>query len=360
MKKLFTILIIFSVSVCGYAQDSKPLVPKVFGLLKTGFQADTETGNFNFSVNNARVGLVGLRNAASGTFKYQVQLELNSEGKISLLDAFAAYSVGDFEVSLGQHQYRFSTELNRGPRLNYFGSSSFLGTYIGSYYKPADAADTQSKPLCKSLGSRDIGLLFKYNNKTNVPINLMAGVVSGNGINTSVWHNNVNFVARAWLDCNTVLGGFGAAINYYTGKTPLGNGITMAGVELRYIKDRWIVEGEYASRWLNLSGVNDRLDLAAVHAIYRQPVEWGVIKFIAPMARWDYGHNITIMSSATELAKFDAQRATGGITLGFAKQLLDCELRLNYEQYFIADRPAAIADNPLFHNKFIVELYIAF
>lgn len=360
MKKIFALLMTLSVTSAAFAQDGSTLVPKVFGLLKTGFETDTETGDFRFSVNNARVGLVGLRNVSNSIFKYQIQLELNAEGKINLLDAYAAFATGDFEISLGQQQHRFSTELSRGPKLNYFGSSSFLGTYIASCYQPAIASDSQSKPSYKNLSSRDLGLMVRYNNKTKVPVNIVAGLVSGNGINTSVWRNNINFVARAWLDCNTVLGGFGAAANFYTGKTPFGSKITMAGGELRYIKNRWIVEGEYASRWLYLNGGPDRLDLATVHAIYRQPVQWGVIKFIAPMARWDYGHNITVLSPESVLTKFDAQRATGGITLGFAKQLLDCELRLNYEQYFIADRPAAIIDNPQFHNKFIVEFYLAF
>ena len=55
----------------------------------------------------------------------------------------------------------------------------------------------------------------------------------------------------------------------------------MAGGELRYMKERWIIEGEYASRWLGTASGTDRLDLAAVHAIYRQPVrQWGPVKFM--------------------------------------------------------------------------------
>lgn len=360
MKKIFALLITLSASIAGYAQDGSSLIPKVSGLLKTGFEIDTETGDFSFNVKNARVGLSGLRKISSSSFRYQFQVELNADGKISLLDAYAAFATGDFEISLGQQQYRFGTELNRGPKLNYFSNSSFLGTYIASCYKNANPSDPQSKPLYKNLSARDLGLMVKYNNKTKVPINIIAGLVSGNGINTMVWRNNINFVARAWLDCNTVLGGFGAALNYYTGKTPFGNGMTMAGGELRYMKNRWVVEGEYASRWIYLSEGVDRLDMAAIHAIYRHPVEWGIIEFVSPMARWDYGHNMTVLSPDATLTKFDAQRATAGVTFGFAKKLLDCELRLNYEQYFIADRPAAIADNPQFHNKFIVEFYLAF
>ncbi|MBP6423455.1 MAG: hypothetical protein KA266_03070, partial [Tidjanibacter sp.] len=264
---------------------------------------------------------------------------------------------GAFEVSLGQQLYHFGTELSRGPGKNYFASSSFLTTYVGSYYTERN---DKISAAAGNLGARDIGILFTYKGTEQFPVGILAGLVNGYGINNMAWHRNVNFVARLWIDPGQIVDGFGIAGNYYTGKTPLGNDITMAGGELRYMKERWIIEGEYASRWLGTASGTDRLDLAAVHAIYRQPVrQWGPVKFIAPMIRWDYGRNIALLDQS-DILHLNAQRITGGLTIGFVKKLLQCELRLNYEHYLIDRRPAAIEANPAFHNKFIAEFFLAF
>ena len=65
----------------------------------------------------------------------------------------------------------------------------------------------------------------------------------------------------------------------------------------------------------------------------------GPVKFIAPMIRWDYGRNIALLDQS-DILHLNAQRITGGLTIGFAKKLLQCELRLNYEHYLIDRRPA--------------------
>ena len=339
------------------AQEAKPFAPKLFGVLKTRFETDTQTGDLRFNINNARLGVIGEAGGTAGLFRYQFQADLNSEGKLSILDTYVAFASGAFEVSLGQQLYHFGTELSRGPGKNYFASSSFLTTYVGSYYTERN---DKISAAAGNLGARDIGILFTYKGTEQFPVGILAGLVNGYGINNMAWHRNVNFVARLWIDPGQVVDGFGIAGNYYTGKTPLGNDITMAGGELRYMKERWIIEGEYASRWLGTASGTDRLDLAAVHAIYRQPVrQWGPVKFIAPMIRWDYGRNIALLDQS-DILHLNAQRITGGLTIGFAKKLLQCELRLNYEHYLIDRRPAAIEANPAFHNKFIAEFFLAF
>lgn len=340
------------------AEETKPFVPHVTGLLKTRFENDTQTGNIRFNVNNARLGIGGFNTTAAGTFRYRFQAELNTEGKFNILDAYAAYSAGAFEISLGQQQYSFGTELNRGPRFNYFASPSFLASYTGSYYHTA--AESQDDKT-GNLGARDIGLIGKYRHRSEVPINALAGLVNGSGINNPAWSKRLNFVARLWIEPAPALAGMGGAVSFYTGRTPFGDPIRMTGGELRYVSDRWRIEGEYARRNLVQDGKADNLDLAALHAIYFKPLKhWGAVKFLAPMARWDYGRNITLKDAAGELVHFDANRATAGLTVGFAQTLLKCELRLNYEHYFLSRETAAVQDNPAFHNKFIVEFFLAF
>lgn len=352
-----TILSLTALSATA-AESPKPFAPRVTGLLKTRFEADTRTGDMRFCVNNARLGIGGAGSAPVGTFRYQFQAELNADGKFHILDTYAAYAVGDFEISAGQQQYRFGTELNRGPRFNYFADASFIALYTGSYFHTS-AQD--GKVQTGNLGARDIGVVGKYCNTKGIPLNALVGFVNGNGIGASRWRNNLNFVARVWIEPNTALGGMGAAVNLYTGRTPFGDRIDMLGGEIRYINDRWRIEAEYARRDLKQSGNPHHLDLAALHAIYLQPLRRGrLLKFIAPMARWDYGRNITATVSDSDLVHFAANRATAGLTLGFAQSLLKCELRINYEHYFLNTEAVAILENPAFHNKFIVEFFLAF
>lgn len=336
----------------------KPFAPHVTGLLKTRFEANAQTSDMRFSVNNARLGIGGSNVTSIGTFRYQFQAELNAEGKFNILDTYAAYSIGSFEISAGQQQYRFGTELNRGPRLNYFADASLLACYIGSYFH--DSPDKSGRKS-GNLGSRDIGIVFKYANRSRIPINVLAGFVNGSGINTSLWRKNLNFVAKLWIEPQTALGGIGAALSFYTGRTPFADPINMIGGEIRYIDEHWKIEGEYARRNLIQSGKPDHLDLAALHALYFHPLSGrGLLKFIAPMARWDYGRNITMLASDADFIHFDANRATLGFTFGFAPTLQKCELRINYEHYFLNRAPQAVLQNPTFHNKFIVEFFLAF
>lgn len=44
----------------------------------------------------------------------------------------------------------------------------------------------------------------------------------------------------------------------------------------------------------------------------------GPVKFIAPMIRWDYGRNIALLDQS-DILHLNAQRITGGLTIGFAK-----------------------------------------
>ena len=221
------------------AQEAKPFAPKLFGVLKTRFETDTQTGDLRFNINNARLGVKGEAGGTAGLFRYQFQADLNSEGKLSILDTYVAFASGAFEVSLGQQLYHFGTELSRGPGKNYFASSSFLTTYVGSYYTERN---DKIPAAAGNLGARDIGILFTYKGTEQFPVGILAGLVNGYGINNMAWHRNVNFVARLWIDPGQIVDGFGIAGNYYTGKTPLGNDITIAGGELRYMKERWIIE----------------------------------------------------------------------------------------------------------------------
>ncbi len=361
--RLAAVALLACICYSPVAAQEKPFLPTVSGVLKTRFETDTENGDVRFNVNNARLGLAGTMVKAYKTdVKYTFQAELNAEGKLYLLDCYVTLRYGQFEMSVGQQLCRFGTELSRGPKLNYFANSSFVSGYVGSYYDYYDGSVRNG-----NFGARDIGVLLKYNNNTSVPIKAQIGLMNGSGMNNPAWRDRVNVVARLWLDENTALGGFGTALNYYTGTTPFGERITMAGGELKYHAGELIVEGEYANRWLEVTeDETDSMGLAALQAIYRIPVKgWGPIKFIAPTARWDYGHNMSIVTESAvngkEVTHFNVQRATGGVTLGFVPQLLKCELRLNYEHYFFeGGKPAALASNPTFQNKFMVEFFLVF
>lgn len=357
------ILAAASLFFCTAAQaQEKRFTHNVTGLLKARMEADTEAGNFRFGVANARLGINGRTTGTGKTgFRYAFQVDLNAEGKLSILDSYAAFWAGPIEVSIGQQQYRFGTELNRGPRNNFFADNSFLTSYLTSYYH-TDAAAGKSR--YGSYGSRDIGLMLKYTATEYLPVDIFLGAMNGTGINNPVWDRHINFVARVSVDDGRIFNGFGIALNYYNGHSPYGDAISMAGAELRYMKGRWRAEGEYAERRLSVDGGVDPLRVAVAHLIYCQPLhDCGVLRFVAPMARYDYGDNLAVLvdegAGKSRIDHFSAQRATVGVTLGFAERLLQCELRLNYEHVF-GDLPAAAASNPALHNRFVLEFYLGF
>ena len=87
-------------------------VPRVDGAVKAKLEVSLNDGEYRFNVRNTRFGVSG--NVSRNMF-YRIQVDFNNEGKLSILDSYAGYRTGGLDIRLGQQQYHFSTDLDRGP-----------------------------------------------------------------------------------------------------------------------------------------------------------------------------------------------------------------------------------------------------
>ncbi len=383
----WTLLPVF---ICQFVTTSaqESTSPQIYGVIKTKFEVSSYDGTHRFSVRNSRFGV---RGSVSPKMRYAVQIELNSLGKLEVLDSYAAYKINDFELSVGQQQYKFSTDLDRGAGKNYFANRSFLGKFITQYYYYTSNTSGGRQFHVSSIGSRDIGALLRYRNQTGIPFDISCGIFNGSGINNPQWTNRINFVSRIGIGRNK---GFGGAMSYYHGDTPITETtvateqnpnipfdplfrtvdcrqrIDMWGAEFRYIGSRLVVESEFAQRLLHTHIFSEQethesqlMTAAVVSAIYRCPLPQSrFAEYLAPALRWDCGDNIQFanMSDGTLADSFSANRLTFGLNLGLAGEMLRAEIRLNFEHYFLDELPTDISVNQLLHDKITLEFFAAF
>ena len=355
----------------GKKAEPVSYVPKLDGTIKAKMEVDLNGGEYRFSVRNARLGV---RGDVSPKMNYRLQMDFGNEGKISLLDAYAGYQSGGFTAELGQQQYHFSTDMDRGPSTNLFANRSFLSKYLTSYYG-SELSGGKTVDYVRTLGSRDLGAFFSYRFASKLPLKLLAGVFNGSGINNPVWGKHVNVIGRAELGGSEGLQG---AVAYYDGYAPQhtrvverdGENVTenfeqkmrMAGFELRYVRGKFRIEGEYARRYLGTGSSSEVMAVALVQGFYRFDLpERSFARYLLPVVRWDLGNGVDYLNSDTRRRElFDANRITAGINLGFSTKLVRSEVRLNYEKYLLKERPSDFAVNKLLHDKFTLEIVASF
>ncbi|MBQ4278942.1 MAG: hypothetical protein IJC16_03170 [Rikenellaceae bacterium] len=343
-------------------------VPQIEGAVKAKFELSTYDGKFRFNVRNSRFGVKGL---VSPHMSYKMQVDFSNEGKLSVLDAYVAYAQGHFEFVLGQQQYRFSADLDRGPSTNYFANRSFLAKYLTSYY----SIDGDGRATVKTIGSRDIGARLTYKSRTEVPFRVLVGAFNGSGINNPEWQDGVNVMTR--LEVGGEKEGLCGAISYYNGQSPSvqrpsgADGVEsyhqkmqLIGGGLRYLDDHVYAEAEYAQRRLKgAARTTEVMHAAYVQGFYKfvMPPSWAVVRYLAPIGRWDMGSNVDYLNTADNGHEwFSANRMTLGLNIGFVETLLRSELRVNYEKYFLKRKPGDFARNPLLQDKFTIEIVASF
>lgn len=346
-------------------------LPQVYGAVKAKMELSTTDGEYRFNVRNSRIGVKGF---VSPSMRYAVQVDFNNEGKISILDSYVTYFRKNFEFTLGQQQYKFSTDLDRGPSSNMFANRSFIAKYLTSYYGSTLAGD-QAEEYVKTIGSRDIGALGRYSFRAGIPMRVTVGVFNGSGSNNPEWSKSVNLSTRLDIGKREGLGG---AASFYTGRTPLDvhvvetdgvkkeedftQKIRMWGCELHYVGDRFLIEAEVAQRIL-FDKEKDVITAAHIQGYYQFGLPRnGFAEHIAPIARWDTGHGVDFLNSQTKLHdRFNANRMTIGVNFGLSPKLLKSELRLNYEKYFLGHhKPSDFAANKLLQDKFTIEVVASF
>lgn len=376
LRRPILILVIFLTGALshGMAADSlevEPLSyrPEVFGAVKAKFETSLYDGSHRFNVRNSRLGVRGF---ASPKFKYAIQIDFSNEGKLSVLDSYVTYFNGQLDLTIGQQQYRFSTDLDRGPNSTLFSNRSFLAKYLTTYYTTT-LSNGQVGHTVSSIGSRDLGLLARYRLKS-APLRVSAGLFNGSGTNNPEWDDKINIVARVDIGPDKGLHG---ALAHYNGHTPAATRVVtdidgihslidhtqhirMYGAELSYTADHWTIESEYAQRRLRMDGIR-LLQAGHIQGFYqfRLP-ESAAFRYIAPLGRWDIGDKIEFLDMDGLLDYFSAHRATLGVTFGFSGRILESELRVQFEKYFVADKPGDYSRNPLLQDKITVEVVVSF
>ncbi len=326
-------------------EEQTSYTPEIFGSVRAKFEQSTENGNGRFNVRNSRFGIKGF---TSEYMRYAIQIDFNNEGKVSILDSYAAFILGDFEVSLGQQQYHFNADLDRGPSSSLFSNRSFLSKYLTTYYTDSSTS---------TIGSRDIGALVTYKFPTTLPMQITAGLMNGSGANNPEWTNSVNYVGRLAVGGKT---GLQVAASGYTGYTPLDQKIEMYGAELRYAQENYLIEAAFAQRQLHQDGTQT-LTAAHVHGYRTFTISKGIFEYIAPHLRWDIGNGIEFVNQESLLVdRYDANRITVALNLGFAKKWIGAEIRLAYEEYIVGTNHTDAAINPLLHDKYTIEFVTSF
>lgn len=350
--------------------------PKVFGAVKAKFETSLYDGQHRFNVRHSRIGVKGF---AAANVTYQIQIDFHNEGKISVLDAFVKFQKPTFNITLGQQQIGFSTDLDRAAN-GIFSNRSFMNKFITTYYGIEGDATSwtgTTKETVGSIGARDIGLRLRYN-PLLLPISFSAGIFNGTGINNPEWNNHVNFVGRIEYGREDGLKLVAAHFNGYSPQntytywtTGVGGAILrtdeisqrmiMWGGEVHYGGRNFRIEGEVASREIKYYGHGSTLIAAHVLGFYKFELpRSNTFNYLAPVGRWDMGDNVEFMSRNGGMERFNAHRATLGLNVGFLGNIIGTEVRVQFEKYFLDGKPGDYSHNPMLQDKFTFEVVATF
>ncbi|MCC8036213.1 MAG: hypothetical protein LIO77_09850 [Rikenellaceae bacterium] len=375
-KIVLAVLTAFTVTAAARAEGADSVevsgvsyIPEVFGAVKAKFETSLYDGSHRFNVRNSRIGV---RGHASPRMKYAIQIDFSNEGKLSILDSYVTYYTDRFEATLGQQQYRFSTDLDRGPNTSIFSNRSFLAKFLTTYYTTTYNGSHTGHTV-SSIGSRDLGALVRYR-LPKVPARINFGLFNGSGTNNPEWDNKINIVTK--LELGRPLG-FHGALGHYNGHTPASTKVfheadgtvsvvehtqrmRLWGAELSYSAENFTIESEYAQRRLRMDGLR-LMHTAHVQGYYQFHLPKSkVMEYIAPVGRWDIGENIEFADTDGLLDIFSANRATVGVNFGFTGKIVGSELRLQFEKYFVNRRPGDFSRNQLLQDKVTLEIVATF
>lgn len=323
-RLLVSVIIACSVGLLLNAQDSikvkKEYIPDIEGIIKVKTEYDLDNSLIRFEVRNARFGVSGKLN---DIMSYKAQMDMNDEGKMKMLDAYACLTpVAGLDIYLGQRKLPFSSDYMRNPAENIFANRSFLTKYINE-------------------GMRDIGLFVDYKLPTPIPLEIFAGAGNGTGGNNPQWISRPDFIGRIVAG---PLNGIRLAGNFYTGKKEFRDDLSMTGAEIRYSSGSFFVETEYIRRnWTDTLSLRQHDDGIYIHSYYNFKSDNKVFKLITPTARWDFIGRSVLGND------IDASRITLGVNLGFNSKQFYSEIRINYENYLKGYLPVHT-------DKFTIEL----
>lgn len=349
MKRIFfTILLCFLVSGAYRISAQESYKPEVFGIIKAKYEVSEFDGQQWFSVRNSRLGIRGWANA---NIHYTVMIEAASQASLGLVYANIGYKVGGLEIILGQQSNHLGLEYTRGTGGNYFANRSLLNKFLTRYY-----TDDGKDPVVGDIGTSDLGAMVRYRQDGVIPVEVMLGLFNGSGSTNPQFRRGANLLGRLIVGDDTGLAG---SAGYYGGNSILGTRMDVWTAGLRYNEGPFRIEAEYGER-KQKTDEEDTMRTGVVFAQYRFPVVSSLARSISPVLRYDFGDNVKFINKSGKLDAFTAQRITGGITIGLSEKELKSEIRINYEHYFLKNKPSDYKENQLLQNKFVIEFFVSF
>jgi hypothetical protein len=340
-----TIIILFVVVMyTGFAQNNPDYAPKFSGYVRAWHQTDFSTGQGQYLVKQARLGINGYVNDYTG---YKLLFDFTRLGSLKttsgttstgekfltgatanfsdiLLDAAATIKpIKNLEISAGQFKVPFSTD-NLSSDQN---------------------AEFANRPLLTNVSPsiRDIGVSVGY--KLNVPFEteLIAGSFNGSGLNKSENDKTTDYSFRAIL---APINNLSVTGNYYGAKVQ-GYNLNFFNFGINYKIGKLFVDGEYGGKIAKTSGSDLKSNSYFVFATYSFPFPGNFIKEVIPAVRYE------MFDPNSDIVDNEVGRITVGLSFEFAKMNF-ARFRVNYEKF---DYKNGVTKNP---DKLIIELQTRF
>ncbi|HRI46591.1 MAG TPA: porin [Ignavibacteriaceae bacterium] len=342
MKKLVVILAL--VSLVGFAQQNPDYSPKFSGYVRAWHQTDLATGQGQYLVRQARLGINGEVNEYAG---YKLLFDFTRLGSLKttsgtttagekfLTGATASFSdvmldaavslkpIKNLEISAGQFKVPFSTDNLKSDQNGEFSNRPLL---VGV-----------------SPSIRDIGISVGYKIKGPVDAEVIAGSFNGSGMNKSENDKSTDYSFRALV---SPINNLVFQANYY--------GAKVGGYDANYMNFgalykfmKFVVEGEFGGKTAKTSAADLKSNSYFAQATYSLPFPGNFVKEVIPAVRYEmYDPNSDVNDN-------EIGRITVGLSFEFAKFNF-ARFRVNYEKYDYKD---GVTTNP---DKLIFELQTRF
>lgn len=303
-------------------------LPRIFSIIKTDYEWNTQTGKQRFVVRNARLGL---RGDVNPYINYQMEMDLSDEGVFRVLSAFAVfkpYSDNQHTLKfwLGYQKPFFSSEYLRNPMRIFFATRSLVVSDM-------------------TAGIVDVGLIADYAFKNQIiPFDVAVGVFNGMGYRNKSF-DIPNYTGRIRIYPFT---GLSLTGEYYGGYNLDSNKLSMWGAECAYQNNSFFIEAEYFHR--NINHIDTALTETGsgllLETYYKFPInKTKCLHYISPTLRWD-------MLGSSYFKNIFIARLTAGVNFGIDHKFFKAEFRLNYEK-------CLKTNNPNINDMFIAEMVIS-
>lgn len=324
------LMIISHATFAALGEDSTPShTCKVGGAIVSKFEHATETGTSRFSASSSRVDITGDIN---GTYGYRVLVTLNDEGQFRILN--------------------LSGTLNPVKGLSFTMGHTFIPLFNGHVISPSQKMFVNRVFITQYfLGSRDLGLLTKYNfHLGTVPTQLEFGFYNGNSIINPLWKKKMSYGGRIIVGDMTGARVSAKIYNYPNNET---THYLFYGADLRYKGENWKMETEVMKRE---SKTEFQTDLLAyyIQGVYALPIKTKLFDNLQPALRWD------AISDTQGNDGFDVERLTIGVSFGSKRDQFSSILRVNYEWYFVTNSLPIFKNREMESDKISMEMLFTF